>query len=66
MGAYDGMTDEQLIDLARAALTDWVAAPVGTIERAMKAARHEAVMDELRKRLARRLAAGLGFPDTGI
>jgi len=66
MGAYDGMTDEQLLDLAKTALTEWVAEPVGSVERAMKATRHKSIMDELSKRLARHLAAALGFPDTNI
>lgn len=70
MGAYDGMTDQQLLDNAKAIMASWVAEPIGSIERAMKAAAHESVMNELRRRIvaqaARKLNAELGLPDVDL
>lgn len=66
MGAYDGMDDQQLMDNAKAIMAAWVAEPLGSIERAMKAAAHESVMNELRRRLARRINAELGLPDVDL
>lgn len=66
MGAYDGMDDQQLMDNAKAIMAAWVAEPLGSIERAMKAAAHESVMNELRRRLARRINAELGLPDIDL
>jgi hypothetical protein len=66
MSAYDGMTDQQLMDNAKAIMAAWVAEPLGSIERAMKAAAHESVMNELRKRVARKLGAELGLPDVDL
>jgi hypothetical protein len=70
MGAYDGMTDNQLMDLAKRALVAAVAEPVGSIERAMKWAGHESIMNELRRRIVvhavRKLNAELGLPDVDL
>jgi hypothetical protein len=70
MGAYDGMTDQQLIDLAKRLMRAWVAEPVGSVERAMKAAAHESVMNELQHRIVthamRKINAELGLPDVDL
>jgi hypothetical protein len=66
MGAYDGMTDQDLIDLARRAMVAAVDEPIGSIERAMKWAAHESVMNELTRRLARHLNRELGLPDVDL
>jgi hypothetical protein len=70
MGAYDGMTDQQLLDLAKRLMGAWVAEPIGSIERAMKAAAHESVMNELRRRIvaeaARKINAELDLPDVDL
>lgn len=66
MGAYDGMTDQDLMDLAKRIMAAWVAEPIGSIERAMKAAAHESVMHELKRRMARHLEKQLGFPESGL
>lgn len=66
MGAYDGMTDQDLMELAKRTIVAWAGEPVGSIERAMKSAAHESVMNELRRRLARHLNEQLGLPDTGL
>jgi hypothetical protein len=70
MGAYDGMTDHQLLDLAWGAMAAAVAEPIGSIERAMKWAAHESVMNELRRRIvkhaARKINEDLGLPDTDL
>lgn len=66
MGAYDGMTDDDLMDLAKRTIVAWHAEPVGSIERAMKAAAHESVMNELKRRLALKLNDALGLPDVDL
>lgn len=66
MGAYSGMTDQELMDLAERITLAWVAEPVGSIERAMKAAAHESVMHELKKRIALKLNAEMGLPEIDI
>lgn len=66
MGAYDGMTDNELMDLAKRIMGAWIAEPVGSIERAMKAAAHESVMHELKRRMALHLNRELGLPDVDI
>ena len=66
MGAYDGMTDQDLIKLAKKAMGAAVAEPVGSIERAMKWAAHESVMNELKRRMARHLNRELGLPDVDL
>lgn len=66
MGAYDGMNEQDLMDLAKRIMVAWVQEPVGSIERAMKAAAHESVMLELKKRIARRINAQLNLPDIDL
>lgn len=62
MSAYEGMTDQQLMDLAKRIVLAWAAEPLGSIERAMKFAAHESVMHELKKRIAKRINDELGLP----
>jgi hypothetical protein len=70
MGAYDGMTNQQLMDLAKQTLMAAATEAPGTIERAVKFAGHESVMNELRRRMmaeaARKLNAELGLPDVDL
>lgn len=66
MGAYDGMNEQQLMDMAKRAMLAAIAEPVGSIERAMKWAAHESVMNELQRRLARHLNRELGLPEVDI
>jgi hypothetical protein len=66
MGAYDEMSDQDLMDLSKKIMAAWVTEPVGSIERAMKSAAHESVMNELRKRVVRKMNAALGLPDVSI
>ena len=63
---YRDMTDEDLMSLAKRTLAAAAAEEPGSIERAMKFAGHESVMNELRRRMALRLNAGLGLPDIGL
>lgn len=65
-GAYDGMTDQDLMDLAKRIMLAWVQEPVGSIERAMKSAAHESVMNELKLRMVRHMTKNLGLPETGL
>jgi hypothetical protein len=60
------MTEQDLIDLAKRIMAAAVAEPVGSIERAMKWAAHEAVMNELTRRLALHLNKELGLPDIDL
>ena len=66
MGANDGMNDQQLMDLAKRLMKAWVDEPLGSIERAMKAAAHESVMNELARRAAVHLNRELGLPDVDL
>lgn len=66
MSVYDGQTDDELMDLARRALAAAAAEKPGTIKRAMKFAAHQSVMNELKRRLVRRLNEQLGLPDIDL
>jgi hypothetical protein len=66
MGAYDDMTDQDLMNLANKTMGAAVDEPIGSIERAMKWAAFESVMGELKRRMARHLEKQLGLPDSGI
>lgn len=66
MSAYDGQTDEQLLDLATELTFAAACEEPGSVERAMKWAAQESVANELRRRLARRLNRELGLPDVDI
>jgi hypothetical protein len=67
VSAYDGQSDEELMQLAKTAMLAAAAEPVGTVERAMKFAAHESIMNELARRLQRHalraLNEKLGLPD---
>lgn len=65
-GAYDGKTDDQLMNLARRAFFDAFVARPFTIERAMAWARYDAVAAELKRRAALRINAELGLPDVDL
>jgi hypothetical protein len=66
VSAYDGQTDQELMDLAKRIMAAWVKEPIGSIERSMKAAAHESVMGELHRRMARHINKELGLPDVDI
>jgi hypothetical protein len=57
------MNDDQLMDLAKRTMCAAAEHPIGSIERAMKWAAYDAVVAELQRRLANRLAADLGLPE---
>jgi hypothetical protein len=63
---YDGMSDNELMDHAKVLMTAWLREPVGSIERAMKAAAHESVMNELKRRMALHINRELGLPDVDL
>jgi hypothetical protein len=67
---YDGIGDAELMDYAKRALVAAAEEAPGTIERAMKFAAHESVMNELRRRIVvhavRKLNAELGLPETDL
>lgn len=66
MSAYDGMTDEQLMNLAKRWMLAADDKPLGSTERAMKWAGFDSVMNELRRRAALYMNAALGLPDIDI
>ncbi len=66
MSAYDGQSDDELMALARRALAAAAAEKPGSLKRAMKFAAHESVMNELKRRLVRKLNAELGLPDIDL
>ena len=66
MEAYEGMTDEQLMDLAKRILAVVTTALFGWVERARMWAGHESVMNELNRRMVRHLNQQLGLPDIDL
>lgn len=70
MGAYDGMTDDELMDLAKRTLAAAAAEAPRTIERAMKWAAYDSVTNELKRRIVvqamRKLNEKLGLPDVDL
>lgn len=66
MSVYDGMTEDELMHLAKKAMFAAIAEPPGTVERAMKWAAHESIMRELARRLMdqwmRNINDKLGLP----
>lgn len=66
MSVYDQMSDKRLLKLARRCLAEAACLPPGSIERSMRMAAHDSVMNELKRRLARSLTEGLGLPDAGL
>lgn len=60
------MDDQELMDYAKRALVAVTEEPVGSIERAMKWAAYESIMNELKRRMARHLNAELGLPDVDL
>ena len=69
-GAYDGQSDEQLMELAKKAMFAAMAEAPGSIERAMRWAAHESIMRELARRLMaqwmRNINKKLGLPDVDL
>ena len=67
---YDGMTDEELLALAKRAMIAAAGETPGTIERAMKWAAYDSVSNELKRRIVRhallKLNRQLGLPDTDL
>lgn len=57
------MTDDDLMDLAKRTMAAAVDHPLGSIERGMKWAAYDAIVAELQRRLANRLAAEFGLPE---
>lgn len=70
MTAYDGQSDEQLMDLAKRAMLAAAAEPPGSVERAMKFAAYDSVTGELKRRIVehamRKLNERLGLPDVDL
>jgi hypothetical protein len=66
MAAWDDMTDEQLMDLAKRTMVAASAQIPGSVEWAMTWAGYDAVMNQLKIRIARHLNKQLGLPDIDL
>ena len=60
------MTDQELMDLAKRTMAAAAEEAPGSVEREVKWAAHESVMNELRRRIARKIGAELGLPDVDL
>lgn len=63
---WDGMTYQDLADLARAALSQAVAEKPGSVERAMKMAAYDATVNEFKRRVFAHVSVKLGLPPVTI
>lgn len=63
---YDGMADDDLMDLAKRTLIAAAELPPHSIERAMKFAAYDSVTGEIKRRLANSLAGTLGLPEIDL
>jgi hypothetical protein len=66
MGAYDDWDDEQLYDLAKTALLAAAGEKPYTIERAMKFAAYDSIVDEAKRRALKQVRERLGLRDTDL
>lgn len=70
MSAYGGLSDDELMELAKKAMLAAAAEAPGTVERAMKFAAYESISQELARRLLAQWLRGinerLGLPDPGL
>lgn len=66
MGAYDDVDDEQLYDLAKMALIAAAKEEPYTIERAVKFAAYDSIVNEAKRRALKQVREKLGLPDTGL
>ena len=59
---YDGMTNEDLTDLARRTLLAAAEEPPNSIERAMKFAAYDSIVAEAQRRVLNQISTDLGIP----
>lgn len=60
---YDGMTNDELGDLAKRTLLAASEEPAGSIDRAMKFAAYDSIVNEAKRRVLNQISADLGLPD---
>lgn len=60
---YDGMSNDDLTDLARRSLLAAVEEPPDSVERAMKFAAYDSVVAEAQRRVLNQISNDLGLPD---
>jgi hypothetical protein len=60
------MTDQDLMNLAKKALAQAAAEEPGSVERAVKWGAHDAIMNELKRRILAHVNAKLGLPPVDI
>jgi hypothetical protein len=67
---YDGMSNDELTDLARRTLLAASEEPVGSVERAVKFAAYDSVVAEAQRRVLKQMSAQmnaeLGLPDIDL
>jgi len=67
---WDGMADEELYELAKRTLTAAAELPPGSVERAMKFAAYDSVVNEAKRRAVRQamrtINEQLGLPDIDL
>lgn len=63
MGAYENMTDEEVLARAAGALRQRTELPIGSIEREIQRARFDAAMLELDRRVIHRILASIQEQD---
>jgi hypothetical protein len=60
---YDGMTNDELGDLAKRTLLSAAEEPADSIDRAMKFAAYDSIVNEAKRRVLNQISADLGLPD---
>ena len=63
---WDGMTYDDLAGLAREVLTQAVAEESGSVERAMKMAAYDAIVNEFKRRVFAHVSVKFGLPPVTI
>jgi hypothetical protein len=66
MGAYDDLNDEQLYDLAKTALLAAAREKPYSIERAVKFAAYDSIVNEAKRRAVKQVSERLGLPDLDL
>lgn len=62
---WDGMTDQELMDLAKRTMAAAAEEPTGSVERGMKWAAYDTICVELQRRMSNQVnkELGLGLPE---
>jgi hypothetical protein len=63
---YDGMSHDELVELARKTITAAAELPPHSVERAMKFAAYDSIVNEAKRRLVEEINRELGLPDVSV